>query len=617
MIEFESEQSDFTEDKFSLAGNTVSELSNAGHLDLGDLFLISQHDVEAKILYDVADVIINEKVPYVENPKIDPFHDQAKEKYVMPSQADIDKLAEATDKTVYVAGDDVVIHLSNQTINNIYIKTMYDEGISADMLAKWQYTTATKIHVILPPEPAAYADDKTYDYYFHFCWLNQIVYPMNSYDQWADKIYPKLKHCINATIYDSDLNVLSTYEFRNIEHEDCFSMIRNDDGINVLTKYKGIADLRQYEDKLKLAYTGNVTEIQSQLCSDFHRSYRETYDDFRYKVFYDISAGIPFGSMAWENQDEYALVKHLHDYSYVSVYPYYTEADANSNLYNLIGIVHLSSATADNQVSIWLPEIEEPIFFEDHLIGELKPVALDRGLLPAVDLDSKYFDGWVYCDGASYPRDDFPEAYEIFRYAEGSTKNTFRVPYYNTDFIKSNPNLESLAADPYRSVKYHNIIVGEHDHGKELEVSQSVAEVQESTYWMFPATGPDKKKIRQGIKDEDDYYDGLDEFLDVKVNKPKAGPGNLQLSAKYHLIVHGGKQRKNNYVDKDETIEYDPVDTLTSLKMWITPGSSKAKIRGRYATRPYLESGEAIDTESYPNYKKLPMMVYIGRKVNI
>lgn len=814
MIQFESEQSDFTEDKYTLAGHSVSQLENAGKLEESDMFLVSQHEISAKILYDVADVVINETVPYVEDPYIDPYHDQTKPEYqqtksaiekpaVKVPQSDPNKMSDfitttaddgwtfagryatptieltsqpiaddedgyyvysftpttiPTDRLVYknlsvivdnlesfeytltpgIIGDwgnigltyyydvdetvfdtddtrhqiakpvvnqiqldgkqhsivvgvcvnfrytmsigykttpcptylaiptkfckfetptdepdnpiepivpgEVTIQLSNQTINNIYIKTTYEEnGISAGLLAKWQYTTATKLNVILPPEPKSYDVDQTYDYYFHFCWINQIVYPMNSYDQWPDRIYPKLKHCIDATIYDAEGNLLSTYEFRNLEHEDCFSMVKNDDGINILTKYKGVADLRQREDDLKITAVATGRSLYNPLnvSSDYHVSYKDTYQDFKYRTFYDISAGMPFGSMSHEDQDQYALVKHLHDYSFTEVYPYYTEADANGNLYNLIGIVHLSNSVSSSQISIWLPEIEEPLFFEDHMIGELKPIGLNKGLLPAIDLDSKYFDGWVYCDGASYPKEDFPEAYEVFRYAEGSTKATFKVPYYNTHFIKSNPNLPEFAADPVRKVKYHNIFAGkDHDHGGEGYASLQPGQQSIITSWRFPATGPDKDKIRKKINDGDEDYYELEYLLDEKVNTPcaTASPENR---SKYKTVIHGAKmpsdednvfptegQREGKWWSPfQDDLELDPVDTLTTLEMAIPPGTSKGKIRNRYATRPYIVDyntrgsavlrDETLDGESYPSYKKIPMMVYIGRKVRV
>ena len=630
-----TDQTDLTKDFYDLKGQTVSQLEQAESIANNDLMLFSRHSVKTYFKYGVVDFIVNEKEG---------------------------------------EGGDINISLQNNKINHIYIRTL--EAGSDTILSKIRYSNVKNLRIKLPPIKS----DEPYDYYFHFCWINRIVFPMNEYESWLDRTHAAYDYWISATILDPsgnelDQTIFMDKDFHNdpdwhakVQHEDCFSVIYEDNQIKV-TKYKGVADIVQ-EDEDKVDLIGLSAPVLSDLGFDDHQSYKLSYRHLVNRLVHDLSSGIDFGTMAFEDHEKYAKLKHKHDYDFTEVFSYYDQTDAHNNMYNLLGIVHLSNALSSNQVSIWMPETPIPKFFRDYLIGELKPLGLDKSCLPAIDVDSPYFDGWVYCDGTQYLRADFPDAWEVFRFGEGGTPETFRVPCYDEYFIKSNPNLPELADDPNAVVQYHNVLRPHYHYNKNtpyiFQAAPGALDITEkSIKFLLPATGPNKKKIAKYIKNEDKVEDkanedGKDPETMKKYNSPDFGfeisgiserfsswadleylldaPVNKPHKSSSRKIVHGGQlakkvgKSKGKFVNKnhyppqyrkkgeenevtentDGGFDYDPVDVL-DLTLSAIPGSSKARLRPTYASEP-IGNNSDLNGESYPEYHKFPMLVYIGRK---
>ena len=99
-------------------------------------------------------------------------------------------------------GGDINISLQNNKINHIYIRTL--EAGSDTILSKIRYSNVKNLRIKLPPIKS----DEPYDYYFHFCWINRIVFPMNEYESWPDRTHADYDYWINATILAPSNNVL-------------------------------------------------------------------------------------------------------------------------------------------------------------------------------------------------------------------------------------------------------------------------------------------------------------------------------------------------------------------------------------------------------------------------
>ena len=175
----------------------------------------------------------------------------------------------------------------------------------------------------------------------------------------------------------------------------------------------------------------------------------ETYT-VQYKKLRDFIAHmiseIDLGTIAHSSIYDFSFAWHEHDeYSYVSYLP-----NASPNASSLIAIMTTTTGEFENQLSICLPDVIVPVT-DSAEIGEYKFVALKSRT--SIDVNSPEFDGWVYADGSSYLKAQFPRAYEVFNPTH-SPATTFVVPNIDS-FVKLN-GFSTASVNSFDKVKYKN-----------------------------------------------------------------------------------------------------------------------------------------------------------------
>ncbi len=161
-------------------------------------------------------------------------------------------------------------------------------------------------------------------------------------------------------------------------------------------------------------------------------------------MFDDLSGGFRFGTMAWEEKDDYSKVNHEHiGYSKVT-----GEQIADTKNTVSLGKISLINPVFDDYgnyvyqkqvLDLCVPDdYDEMPKARETEIGTIKFKALPS--LKQIDVNSKDFDGWVYPDGREIDGNEFTDAYQYFGTNYGGDVKTkmFNLPNLNT-FIKANP----------------------------------------------------------------------------------------------------------------------------------------------------------------------------------
>ena len=101
-------------------------------------------------------------------------------------------------------------------------------------------------------------------------------------------------------------------------------------------------------------------------------------------------------------------------------------------------------------VELKMPEFEKPVYRLDS-IGDVKFLGVNNRA--QINYTSNSFDGWVYANGARYPKSQFPEAYEIYKTMSGSDSTSFVVPVIS-NFIQPFSDITSenvLSVVPFQN----------------------------------------------------------------------------------------------------------------------------------------------------------------------
>ena len=165
-------------------------------------------------------------------------------------------------------------------------------------------------------------------------------------------------------------------------------------------------------------------------------------------MFDDLSGGFNFGSMAFEEKDDYAKVNHTHTrYSKVT-----GEQIADTEDTISLGKISLINPVFDDYgnyvyqkqvLDLCIPkDYDKMPEVKETDIGTIRFKALPK--LKQIDVNSKDFDGWVYPDGREIDGTEFVDAYEYFgtNYGGDPATKKFNLPNLNT-FIKANPGVKS------------------------------------------------------------------------------------------------------------------------------------------------------------------------------
>ena len=203
----------------------------------------------------------------------------------------------------------------------------------------------------------------------------------------------------------------------------------------------------------------------------------------------------------------------------------------------------------------------------------------------------RYFDGWVYANGAKIYKKEFPEAYEFFmassypgKQVEGSLEANYAITIPNIcKFIKLNVNTSSHAVVDY-AAQYATP-----NHMHELgAIAASGVKSHTITVphaaWIW-STKVDTT-LEGGKMPETAFDDGKGHAITI----PEAPS------------AHKGNSSFNHYVKWDV-----PVDVNLNT----------AEQEFKSTTSNQLSATVSLDGPSeqyYPNHVKLPAMIYIGRK---
>ena len=174
----------------------------------------------------------------------------------------------------------------------------------------------------------------------------------------------------------------------------------------------------------------------------FYQSKHLTYDTLRKNIYQDISAGLHLGSMAFQDEADYALAGHDHFPKYVKAefkptYARNPDMPEKDDTVIVVGHIMINGRPYD----MCIPKIrQEDVKVPEKPIGLLKFVAWPR--LPDIDENASDFDGWTYPDGRAVSKARFPNAYAVFGNSFGEETDTqFRIPDIR-DFMELNPYVQ-------------------------------------------------------------------------------------------------------------------------------------------------------------------------------
>lgn len=156
----------------------------------------------------------------------------------------------------------------------------------------------------------------------------------------------------------------------------------------------------------------------------FYQSKHLTYDTLRNNIYQDISVGLHLGSMAFQDESNYAKSGHDHFPKYVKAEfkPSYERnhgvSEAEDNVI-VVGHIMINGRSYD----MCIPRInQDDVKIPEKPVGLLKFVAWPT--LPVIDENTPDFDGWTYPDGRSVSKSRFPAAYGVFKGEFGTETDT-------------------------------------------------------------------------------------------------------------------------------------------------------------------------------------------------
>ena len=287
---------------------------------------------------------------------------------------------------------------------------------------------------------------------------------------------------------------------------------------------------------------------------------RTTYiGDVENQIIDGIEDELGLKSMAHEDKNAYSLVNHTHNYSKDTVDSFNTkglEIDKQRERDSIISILAEikidGKKTNINAYSAHQPDPPTPD------IGTLMFIA--QKTLNPIDENASDFDGYVYPDGRLLKKTEFPEAFQCFgnTYTKSDDPtDSFRIPILS-DFIKLNPLEEKTQC--CRRNNFQNGIKA-HTHEYQLNLTGIVADV------------------------------------DIKI---KCKNGNALGGWANGKGVHQGNLHSQRMPDLVENAEV----LLSSSNLYLETNLTSQT------------SDSTTETESTPNYMLLPVLMYIGEKVN-
>lgn len=173
------------------------------------------------------------------------------------------------------------------------------------------------------------------------------------------------------------------------------------------------------------------------------------------------------GTMSMRDKSEYSKYDHSHgdSYSLTQVFPIQKSGDP-------LATFDISNSEGSKSITIYQPHADV-VESRKYSIGEIKLIA--RANYDAIDINSSQFDGFVYADGKTYSKSDFPSAWQTF--SSGRTATQFKVPVME-HFIKLvnsvDTNVNGQKVDFYNYMPAHkhedinNIQI--HNYTKSIEI---------------------------------------------------------------------------------------------------------------------------------------------------
>lgn len=177
------------------------------------------------------------------------------------------------------------------------------------------------------------------------------------------------------------------------------------------------------------------------------KSYGLNYSVLSNQIYNDVKDMLHLSSMAYENKYSYSKITHTHDYDHVDAEVFYgpdsERRDLDHQMIDL-GTIEISNYNSVKSLHICVPYVrfEKP---KQYRVGEVKLVYISSDNvdyeLGQLGYSPAY--GWVIPNGASYSKDDYPDAYDL--YHDSTSTETFRVPVIS-GFFRLNPGTNATNA---------------------------------------------------------------------------------------------------------------------------------------------------------------------------
>lgn len=220
----------------------------------------------------------------------------------------------------------------------------------------------------------------------------------------------------------------------------------------------------------------------------------------------------------------------------------------DENTYKIMSVSSFNTNQLVSKHDIYAPRFDQPVQ-ETYDIGETRFFSASTSV--PTSYTAANFSGWVYADGKEYPKSEFPEAYELYKDYPDSTLTSFVVPNLNGFYV---PNSTYRTGNPQTTVTWENALPAHKHSGISTKSSTSAIDKMTATLKLPYSTG-------------------------------------ATLKAGYNNTMHTGYTTWNGNILKP-TISL----TMTGIK---TKASSTDEMPDN-------------QTESYPAYHEIPVMIYIG-----
>lgn len=290
-----------------------------------------------------------------------------------------------------------------------------------------------------------------------------------------------------------------------------------------------------------------------QVAKEIVESYGLKYSTLSNQIFNDVKNMLHLSSMAYESKYAYAKITHLHDYDYVDAEVFYGPDSERKYLDHKmidLGTIEISNYNSVKSLHICVPYIRfEPP--KKYRIGELKLVYISSDNVD-YELKQKGYTptyGWVIPDGRTYSKEDYPEAYELYK--DDTSDTSFTIPEI-TGFFRLNPGINTT--EPLKKYNYYNSDV---KHIHEIHQKAQLGHVDVSAQFNLTSTsyaGPDLA-AHSGGGAESDYPGGEGSVTTGQIDIAKDVKGGV-------VTVTGAKIYE---CDSDDTEAYPTHDTLVAV----------------------------------------------------